>query len=65
MKRVCIIIIGLWYLGGGGGGGGAGGECAPSHVECERMYYLFLEDSLLANSPTIFISEIMSILCIE
>ena len=30
-----------------------GGGCPPSCAECERK---FLEDSLLANSPTIFIT---------
>ena len=33
-------------------GHGKGG-CAPSCVECKRKFYLFLEDSLLGNSPTI------------
>ena len=31
--------------------GGVGGECAPSCAECKRKFYLFLEDSLLDNSP--------------
>ena len=36
---------------GHGEGEGAGGGCAPSRAERERKFYLFLEDSLLANSP--------------
>ena len=33
-----------------GAGEGAGGGCAPSRAERKRKFYLFLEDSLLANS---------------
>ena len=40
-----------WPLGHGEGKGAEGGY-APSCAECERKFYLFLENSL-ANSPTI------------
>ena len=40
-------------------GEGAGGGCAPSRAEHKRKFYLFLEDSFLANSPAIFTMPIL------